>query len=143
MLSDVLAAVLDAQLDKYDEIHRRRRHVAARYAAELEDWARTHGVRLPPVFADRGTNDHLFCLLLPDEPARDRCLVHLRRAGVQASFHYVPLHSSPFGRSLDADPERLPVTDRVAGTLLRLPLHPLLTEAEVDRVVAAVRSFPG
>ena len=36
----------------------------------------------------------------------------------------------------------LPVTDQVARTLLRLPLHALLTEEDVDRVVAAVRSFP-
>jgi dTDP-4-amino-4,6-dideoxygalactose transaminase len=61
---------------------------------------------------------------------------------VQATFHYVPLHSSPFGRSLDPDPPALPVTDRVAGTLLRLPLHPGLADEEVERVVAAVRSFP-
>lgn len=142
VLSDVLAAVLDAQLDKFEEIHRRRRRVAARYEVDLADWARARGVRLPPVFSDRETNDHLFFLLLPDEAARDRCLVHLRRAGIQASFHYVPLHSSPFGRSLDATPPALPVTERIAGTLLRLPLHPGLTETEVDRVVAAVRSFP-
>jgi dTDP-4-amino-4,6-dideoxygalactose transaminase len=142
VLSDVLAAVLDAQLDKFDEIHRRRRRVSARYTAELADWARAHGVRLPPALPGRETNDHLFFLLLPDEATRDRCLSHLRRAGVQASFHYVPLHSSPFGRSLDADPQRLPVTDRVAGTLLRLPLHPGLGDDEVERVVAAVRSFP-
>jgi dTDP-4-amino-4,6-dideoxygalactose transaminase len=35
------------------------------------------------------------------------------------------------------------VTDRVAGTLLRLPLHPLLTEDDLDRVIEAVRAFPG
>jgi dTDP-4-amino-4,6-dideoxygalactose transaminase len=143
VLSDVLAAVLDAQLDKFDEIHRRRRAVAARYRAELTDWARAQGVRLTPALPGRETNDHLFFLLMPDEAARDRCLGHLRRAGIQASFHYVPLHSSPFGRSLDAEPPRLPVTDRIAGTLLRLPLHPGLGEAEIGRVVTAVRSFPG
>jgi dTDP-4-amino-4,6-dideoxygalactose transaminase len=142
VLSDVLAAVLDAQLDKFEEIHRRRRRVAARYAAELADWASAAGVRLPAVFADRETNDHLFMLLLPDEAARDRCMSHLRQARIQATFHYVPLHSSPFGRSLDAQPVSLPVTDRVARTLLRLPLYPGLTDADVDRVVAAVRAFP-
>jgi dTDP-4-amino-4,6-dideoxygalactose transaminase len=142
VLSDVLAAVLDAQLDKFDEIHRLRRRVAERYRAELGDWARTHGVRLTPVPPGRETNDHLFFLLLPDEAARDSCQAHLRRAGVQATFHYVPLHSSPFGRSLDASPPHLPVTDRVSATLLRLPLHPGLTDDDVDRVVSAVRSFP-
>jgi dTDP-4-amino-4,6-dideoxygalactose transaminase len=143
VMSDVLAAILDAQLDKFDDIHARRRRVAARYADELADWSRAAGARLPPVFADRRANDHLFFLLMADGDARDRGLAHLRQAGVQATFHYVPLHSSPFGRSLQADAPVLPVTERVAATLLRLPLHPGLTDADVDRVVAAVRSFPG
>ena len=142
VLSDVLAAVLDAQLDKFDEIHRLRRRVAERYHADLGEWARARGVRLTPVPPGRETNDHLFFLLLPDEAARDRCQAHLRRAAIQATFHYVPLHSSPFGRSLDPNPPQLPVTDRVSATLLRLPLHPGLTDDEVDRVVSAVRSFP-
>jgi dTDP-4-amino-4,6-dideoxygalactose transaminase len=142
VLSDVLAAVLDAQLDKFDEIHRRRRRVSDRYRSELEGWARARGVRLIPSLPGREVNDHIFYMLLPDEAARDRCLGHLRRAGVQATFHYVPLHSSPFGLSLDPDPPRLPVTDRVAATLLRLPLHPGLADEDVERVVTAVRSFP-
>jgi dTDP-4-amino-4,6-dideoxygalactose transaminase len=57
-----------------------------------------------------------------------------------ATFHYVPLHSAPHGRSLGWSDAALPVTDRVAGGLVRLPLHPLLEDAEVERVVAAVRS---
>jgi dTDP-4-amino-4,6-dideoxygalactose transaminase len=55
-----------------------------------------------------------------------------------AAFHYVPLHSSPHGRRLGAAGD-LPVTDRVARTLLRLPLHPRLSEEDVDRVVDAVK----
>ena len=58
-----------------------------------------------------------------------------------ATFHYVPLHSSPHGRALGADRQDLPVTDRIAGTLLRLPLHPLLTEPEVGRVIEVVRGL--
>jgi dTDP-4-amino-4,6-dideoxygalactose transaminase len=138
ILSDVLAALLDAQLDKLEEIQARRARVAARYRDELGSWAETHGARLPPVDADRHGNDHLFYLLLPDEETRDRCLAGLRERGVMATFHYVPLHSSPFGRRLGATDE-LPVTDRVARTLVRLPLHPRLTDEDVDRVVAAVK----
>lgn len=140
VLSDVLAALLDAQLDKFDAIHARRAAVAARYRQELSSWARAHGARLPLDSAERTTNHHIFFLLLPDEAARDRCLAGLRAAGVMATFHYVPLHSAPHGRALGWGEASLPVTDRVAGGLVRLPLHPLLDDAEVDRVVAAVRS---
>jgi len=138
VLSDVLGAMLDAQLDKLDEIQARRARVVARYREELGAWAEAHRARLPPTDGARRSNDHLFYVLLPDEETRDRCLAGLRARGVMATFHYVPLHSSPFGRRLGAAGE-LPVTDRVARALLRLPLHPRLSEADVDRVVGALK----
>jgi dTDP-4-amino-4,6-dideoxygalactose transaminase len=144
ILSDVLAAILDAQLDKLPEIQRRRAAVAAAYRTRLTGWAREHGVHFPPTPDGCQGNDHLFCMLLPDEATRDRCLASLREQGVMAAFHYVPLHSAPHGQRLGQGERELPVTDRIAGTLLRLPLHPLLSERDVDRVVAAVeRSLAG
>jgi dTDP-4-amino-4,6-dideoxygalactose transaminase len=138
VLSDLLAAMLDAQLDKLPEIRARRARVASRYREELTAWAQAHHARLPPTDGERQGNDHLFYLLLPDEATRDRCLSGLRARGVMAAFHYVPLHSSPFGKRLGMAGE-LPVTDRVARTLLRLPLHPRLSEEDVDRVVGALK----
>jgi len=142
ILSDLLAAVLDAQLDKFDEIQARRSRVAASYRRELTPWAERSGVRLvPDDEEERVGNHHLFYLLFPSGEARDAALLALKAEGVMATFHYVPLHSSPFGRSLGNGARDLPVTDRVARTLLRLPLHPLLTETEVARVVAVVRGL--
>jgi len=138
VLSDVLAALLEAQLDKLAEIQRRRAAIAARYREALSPWAAERRVRLPPELEERETNHHIFFLLYPEPRQRDAALRSLRARGIQATFHYVPLHSSPHARRLGLAAE-LPVTDRVAATLLRLPLHPLLTPAEVDRVVAAVR----
>ena len=142
VLSDVLAAILDAQLDKLAEIQSRRAAIVARYRAGLTDWASARGVRLPAELAEREPNHHIFYLLYPDGAGRDRALQALRSRGVMATFHYVPLHSAPHGRSLGPQPER-PVTDRVASTLLRLPLHPRLGDDDVERVIAAVRRAEG
>jgi len=143
VLSDLLASVLDAQLDKLDEIQRRRRSVVERYRAGLAGWAAAKGVRLPPQLPDREDNAHLFYMLLPDEASRDRCMDELGSAGIAAAFHFVPLHTAPFGRALGAATRPLPVTDRIASTLLRLPLFPDLSDAEVDAVIAAVCSSLG
>jgi dTDP-4-amino-4,6-dideoxygalactose transaminase len=142
VLSDVLAAILEAQLDKLDAIQARRAEVVARYRAGLADWAARAGVRLPMELPERETNHHVFYLLYPDAVRRDRALKALRGGGVMASFHYVPLHSAPQGRRLGADYE-LPVTERVAATLLRLPLHARLADPDVDRVIDAVRRAEG
>lgn len=139
VLSDLLAAVLDAQLDRFDEIQRRRAAIARRYRAELASWAAEHAVRLPALPDGRTGNDHIFYLLFPGEQALERVRLSLKEAGIQAATHYVPLHSSAQGRRLGEDAASLPVTDRVARTLLRLPLHPRLEEEDVARVVAAVR----
>ena len=138
VLSDVLAAILEAQLDKLPEIQSRRAAVVARYREGLADWAAERGVRLPPQLPERGSNHHIFFLLYAEPRLRDAALVSLRTQGIMATFHYVPLHSAPHARRLGLDVE-LPVTERVAATLLRLPLHPWLTADEIDRVVAAVR----
>jgi dTDP-4-amino-4,6-dideoxygalactose transaminase len=141
ILSDVLAALLDAQLDRFAEIQRRRASVAERYRAGLAGWASAQGVRMIGELPERTPNHHIFYLLFPEPSARDRCMDFLKAEGVLATFHYVPLHSSPFGRSLGGPERSLPVTDRVAATLLRLPLHPLLEGGDVERVVEAVRRF--
>jgi dTDP-4-amino-4,6-dideoxygalactose transaminase len=139
ILSDLLAAVLDAQLDKLAEIQRRRARIVARYREGLGAWAHAHGVALSRPLPDRGENHHIFHLRLPDADARDRVMARLREAKVMATFHYVPLHSAPYGRRVCGDAVDLPVTDRVAATLLRLPLHPRLSDADVDRVIEAVQ----
>jgi dTDP-4-amino-4,6-dideoxygalactose transaminase len=140
VLSDVLAAVLDAQLDKLDEIQSRRARVEEAYRAGLGDWAASRGVALPPELPDRRGSHHVFWMLLPTAADRDAALARIRARGVMATFHYVPLHSSPLGQALGYGAEHLPLTERVAATLVRLPLHPLMTPAESERVIGAVRS---
>jgi len=56
-------------------------------------------------------------------------------------FHYVPLHSSPFAKSLGLPEISLPVTDDTARRLLRLPIYYDLNDREVDEVVGAIFDF--
>ena len=142
VLSDVLAAILDAQLDKQERIESRRAEIAARYRQGLARWAAAEGVRLPAQSPDRATNNHIFHLVFPSEEARNACQAALREERIGATFHYVPLHSSPFGRRLPGTRGAFPVSERVAGRLLRLPMHPLLDDADVERVIEAVTSRP-
>jgi dTDP-4-amino-4,6-dideoxygalactose transaminase len=142
VLSDVLAAILDAQLDKQERIAERRARIAARYREGLARWAEAEGVRLPAESPDRATNNHIFHLIFPSVAAREAHLQALRADGIMATFHYVPLHSSPFGRTLPETRGAFPVSERIAGRLLRLPMHPLLDDAAVGRVIEAVTGRP-
>src|SRR5262249_39641374 len=87
------------------------------------------------------SNYHLFYVLLPDRATRDGLMARLNRDGIHAVFHYVPLHTSPMGRTFGYRDGDLPVTEELSGRLLRLPLYFDITEEEQVRVVGRVRAY--
>jgi dTDP-4-amino-4,6-dideoxygalactose transaminase len=139
--SDLLAAFLVAQLEAAREIQAARHRAWATYAAELAPWAAHHGIALPAVPPHCTHPAHNFYLLLPDLARRTALLAHLAARNVRAAFHYQPLHLSDFARRWGGKPGDLPVTERVADTLVRLPLYPDLDEPRQRRVIDAVTSF--
>lgn len=141
--SDILAAFLYAQLQALDEVATRRRAIHERYAAGLEDLERRGALRLPHLPAHVESSYHLFYVLCEDLPTRDRLTALLKERGIQAVFHYVPLHDSPMARRVGVAPASLPVTEALSLRLLRLPFYNTLTPAEQDEVIRAVRDFYG
>jgi dTDP-4-amino-4,6-dideoxygalactose transaminase len=141
--SDLLAGVLLAGLEEFDDIQRRRHHVWTAYDESLRTWAGRVGATQPTVPDGCEHPAHLYYLLVERAEQRGALIRHLADAGVQATFHYVPLHSSQAGRRLGRLGTGCEVTDDVSSRLLRLPLFPELDDAGIDRVVEAVTSFAG
>lgn len=141
LLAEPQAAYLLAQLQARERIQESRRRAWTVYGRELAGWAAAAGVRLPDEPANGRHPWHIFWMLMPDAASRDAMLVHLSERDVHAVFHFMPLHLSPMGRRLAPDTGRLPVTEDVAGRIVRLPLHYGLSEEELDTVVDAVRAF--
>jgi len=141
--SELIAAFLYAQFEQAEEITRRRLASWRYYLAGLSDLEGSGRIRLPVVPAHCRHNAHMFHLLLETAAARDGLMEHLRRLGIMAVFHYVPLHTSPMGRSLGYREGMLPVTESISSRLLRLPLYYDLTTAQQDRVIAGVRGYLG
>jgi len=134
-LSDTLAAYLCAQLEQREQIQAKRRALFEFYADALAPQAERLELRLPVVPAGAESAHHMFYLLVRDKQTRDRVLQGMRAAGVQPTFHYVPLHSSEAGRRFAARPTKCPVTDDVSGRLLRLPFFNNLKADDAQRVV--------
>lgn len=135
-LSEVLAAYLVAQLEQRDAIQRKRRLVWEQYQRSFLPLADELGFETMQVPAGRESAHHMYCVLLPDRDRRDDVLEAMGKAGVQATFHYVPLHSSEAGRRFAARPSECPVSENLSGRLLRLPFFNNLADAEIERVVA-------
>jgi dTDP-4-amino-4,6-dideoxygalactose transaminase len=138
--SDLLAAVLLAQLEEREWVWQRRHDIWHRYSDELADWAASNDVQMPFVPEHCRTPYHLFHMLLPTAGTRDALIKHLRSDGILAVFHYQPLHLSPFGRRLQPVSD-CPVTEDVSARLLRLPFYTNMEPADTEAVIRSVLAF--
>lgn len=141
VMSDMLAAFLFAQLEQRARTQAARERIWQRYRDELGDWAERCGVTLPHVPEDCTPSHHLFHLLMPSHKERQALLAHLHDRGVQAIFHYLPLHLSAMGQSLGGRRGDCPVAEDVSARIVRLPFFSSMSAAEQELVIAAVRSF--
>lgn len=137
--SDLLMAVLYAQLMEVTEITKRRKAHHHFYTAGLQKYADDGLIRITTIPVDCTSNYHLFYLLFRNETERDRVQIELRMAGIEAVIHYLPLHSSPMGQRLGYRPEDLPVTEQVSRTLLRLPMSTGLKQSDLEYVILTLQ----
>ncbi len=138
--SEMIAAFLYAQLTHIEDIQETRIAIWKRYYSNLLPLAKKGLLQIveTPDFATN--NGHLFYILTVNKNQRDELLKYLNNNMVQAVFHYLPLHSSPY-YSKYHDGRLLPNTDRFADTLLRLPLFYELPLEIVDAICEKVEDF--
>ena len=141
VLSDVLAAILFGQLERREEIYRIRMEIYDRYDRELANWAAANGIRTPFVPSGCEHTAHVFHLRFERGDQRDRFIAHLAEHGVNAVFHYQPLHLSAVGQQLGGKSGQCPVTEHAGDCLVRLPLFSSMTPGQQTSVVEAVTSF--
>jgi dTDP-4-amino-4,6-dideoxygalactose transaminase len=139
--ADLLAAVLYGQLESHTYIQSRRQFIWQYYAQQLAGWATAQGVQLPTVPAHTAQAYHLFYLILPSLEARQALIQHLKAQGIHTAFHYLPLHLSEMGQQWGGRPGDFPVTEFVSERLLRLPLYPNLSAADLNKIVTAIHHF--
>jgi dTDP-4-amino-4,6-dideoxygalactose transaminase len=141
LLADPLAALLKIQLQNFDLIQKLRKNVWQRYDTELSDHAASIGATQMNIPSQCDQPFHMYYLMMKSLESRTNFISHLKEMGVNATFHYQPLHSSEAGRKYGRSQGDLPNTQRAADCLVRLPLWAGMSELQVDRVIDAVRGF--
>jgi len=139
--SDILAAFLYAQLEKFKQIHQTRRRIWNYYERHLGDWAQANGVRCPLVPAHCQQSFHMFYLIMPSLSDRQALIEYLKQRGILSVFHYSPLHLSEMGMRFGGRLGQCPVTECVSDRLVRLPFYNDLTRREQDEVIEALQRF--
>ncbi len=138
-LTDIASALGIHQLRRAHEFHRRRSEIALTYNAAFTDLP-----LITPPLPQAGDLHawHLYALRLgPPAPIdRNTLIERLFAAGIGCSVHYIPLHLQPYWRDRYAlRPEQFPHSQHAYEQMLSLPIHTRMSEAEVQRVVTAVR----
>lgn len=131
-LPDMLAALARSQLQRFDDMQRSRQMLVQRYRSQLSECSH---VRFHPAAPSEGTAHHLVVVSFPRPVERETMARALADAGVATSVHFRPLHRFPFL----ADQSILSTNGYAAAEdlvdrVLSLPLHPGMTECDVDRV---------
>ena len=138
ILSDILSAIALEQVKKLAEITRLREKNADYLLKRLRKLSSK--LILPQITQETEPNWHIFAIRVP-KVIRDKVIDGLRSYGIEASFHYLPLHASSMGKRLGYKREDLPVSQEVAETLIRLPIYPQLKKSEMDYITATLEKI--
>lgn len=137
-LPDINCALGLNQLAKLDAFLARRRAIATRYQSELAD---VPGVRLPEVAADVLPAWHLYVVrVAAGAAARKALFERLRGRGIGVQVHYIPVYWHPYYQQLGHRRGELPCAERFYSQCVSLPIFPAMSDADVTRVIGAVRA---
>jgi dTDP-4-amino-4,6-dideoxygalactose transaminase len=136
--SEITAAFLWAQLENIQDIQNRRLSIWNSYLDGLTLWSLGNGVKLPFIPHYASNNAHMFYLILPEDKARELFITKLREKGVNAVFHYLSLHKSPYYFEKH-DGRDLSLSDFYSDCLVRLPFYYDLSEINQQKVIDVIQ----
>mgnify|MGYP001762295179 FL=1 len=138
---ELISAFLWAQLEEAEKITQRRLNSWDYYHSQFAN-AELQGVlNRPTIPTECVHNAHMYYVLLPSSIDRQIVLEGLKKLGIAAMFHYVPLHSSPAGKRFGRVSGEMCNTDQCSSQLIRLPLWVGISYKEQDYVVNSLLSL--
>lgn len=140
MPSAISAAFLFSQLEKIEKVQKKRLKLWKNYFKKLKALQKLNKIQLPVIPKYSSNNAHIFYIVCSTEKERNNLIKFLDSNGIQAVFHYQPLHASPYYKSKHGD-RVLPNADKYSQCLVRLPLFYDLTSNEQDFICSKVIEF--
>ena len=138
--SEIVAAFLWAQLEQLDNIQNKRKALWNHYYELLKPLAEASRFHLPDIPDYATNNAHMFYLVCNSLKERTALIKRLKEHDIQAVFHYLSLHSSPYYQDKH-DGRELTNCDRYADCLVRLPMYYDLAATNIDRLCMIVDAF--
>lgn len=138
--SEIIAAFLYAQIENLETIQNKRKHIWETYYKGIQQWANNNNIGLPEIPDYATNNAHMFYLDCKNIENRTNLINHLKSNGIQAVFHYLSLHKSPFYKDKH-DGRDLPNCDKFSDSLVRLPFFYELSNQQIQQVINTINTF--
>ncbi len=139
--SELSAAFLAAQLEKAEDFTRARVGAWNYYAENLSETEREGKISLCKVPDGCVHNGHIFFISTDAPQLTSRLAAFLKGRDIFANSHYAPLHTCPMAAKLGCSKEPLPVAEKMAKTMLRLPIYSTISRNQQDWVCESIRDF--
>ena len=139
-LSEINAAFLYGQLKQAKKIKRNRLAIFKLYHKLLENLEIKKLITRPAIPAYAKANGHMYYILVKNNK-RDKLIKHLQQKKINTVFHYVPLHSSPFGKLKATTKSNMINTKFTSNNLLRLPIYKKLIKKDIVKIAKEIFNF--
>jgi dTDP-4-amino-4,6-dideoxygalactose transaminase len=139
-LSEINAAFLYGQLKQAKKIIGKRLAIFKLYHTLLENLEIKKLITRPSIPTYAKANGHMYYILVKNNK-RDKLIKYLQQQKIKTVFHYIPLHSSPFGKLKATTKSTMHSTNMIAKFLLRLPMHINLNRDCLDFIIKKVYDF--
>ena len=124
-----------------DEINENRLKSWNKYNELLQDLKNEGKIDLPTIPEGCKHNAHMYYIKAENIEERTRLIKYLRENGVEAVFHYIPLHTAPAGKKFGRFNGEDKYTTKESERLLRLPMHYNLSENDIEYIVEKIKEF--
>ena len=138
--SEVIAAFLYSQLQHMEKIINKRRSLWSKYNKNFNELYKEGKVKPQNIPQHSSNNGHIFYFLCGSSEERRQLIKHLKEKEIQAVFHYISLHSSPFFKNKYKG-NKLENSDFFSDHLVRLPLYYELANSEQEKIINEIKSF--
>lgn len=138
--SEIIAAFLYAQIENLDDIQNKRKHIWNLYHGSLKPLSDARKIKLPFIPDYAANNAHMFYIVCKSLDERTKLIEHLKKKQINAVFHYLSLHKSPFYENKH-DGTILINTDNYSDCLLRLPMYYELNDTDISSITKAINEF--
>ncbi len=137
--SDIIAALLYAQLENIDIIQEKRSYIWQKYYEELK-FVEKNGFSLPVVPEYSGNNAHTFYMVCPSKEERTKLMHNLRTKHIHTAFHFQSLHKSPYFCNKYSGDE-LSNSVKFSDCLIRLPIHLNIKDEELSYIIKSIKKI--